>query len=196
MKKYKNYLIFLFGTLLFAFGISLGNRSLFGGNSMSILVVGISKHLPLTIGTCNLIVSLIEVLFGYILDKKNVTWVTLVSTFIASYLIDFANIFVIETNNIVIRIIYMLVGVILYCLGLGIEQYANIGYESFDVFIFGFKKAFKVDKYHVIKWFVDGAFIAIGFMLGAEVGVGTLLLLIFAGLLIEKSKELSKRIFK
>ena len=194
MPKKKKYIIFVIATVIFSFGISFGNRSLFGGNSMSILVVGLSKHLPLSIGTCNLIVATFEMAIGYALDKKNVGFPSLFAMVIGSYLIDFANLFVLPTDNMIVRFIYMFVGIICYCLGLAVQQYANIGLGNFDVFIFGLKKAFKIKKYHTIKWIVDAVFIIAGYMLGAPVGVGTVLLLAFAGLIIEQFKEAVKKL--
>lgn len=194
MPKKKKYIIFVIATVIFSFGISFGNRSLFGGNSMSILVVGLSKHLPLSIGTCNLIVATFEMAIGYALDKKNVGFPSLFAMVIGSYLIDFANLFVLPTDNMIVRFIYMFIGIICYCLGLAVQQYANIGLGNFDVFIFGLKKAFKIKKYHTIKWIVDAVFIIAGYMLGAPVGVGTVLLLAFAGLIIEQFKEAVKKL--
>ena len=190
----KKYIIFFIGTLIFSFGISFGNRSLFGGNSMAVFVVGISKHINLSISTCNLIVAAFEMAIGYILDKKNVTWASVVAMVVGSYLIDFANLFVLPTEDMLVRFIYMFLGILCYTLGLGIQQYASIGYGNLDCFIFGLKKVFNIKKYHTIKWVVDFVFIIAGYFLGAEVGVGTVLLLAFAGVLIETFKGLCKKV--
>lgn len=160
---------------------------------MAVFVVGINKHVNLSMGTCNLIVAAVEMIIGYILDKENVSWASIVAMFVGSYLIDFANLFVVPTTNMIARFVYMLVGIFCYTLGLGIQQYAEIGYGNLDVFIFGLKKVFKIEKYHTIKWFVDAAFIIGGYFLGAEVGVGTVLLLLFAGVLIEYFRDLCKK---
>lgn len=193
MNKYKKYIVFFFGILIFSFGISFGNRSLFGGNSMSILVVGISNKVNLSIGTCNLIVGAFELLIGYLLDKKNVSWFSVIALVTGSYLIDFANLFVLPTENMIVRFVYMFVGIFCYCIGLALQQTASIGFGNFDVFIFGLKKAFNIKKYHTIKWIVDAAFIISGYLLKAPVGVGTVLLLAFAGVLIEEFREKFKK---
>lgn len=160
---------------------------------MSILVVGINKHVSLSMGTCNLIVAIFEIIIGTLLYRKNTTWFSVILMFVSSYLIDFANIFVIPTDNMVVRFIYMFAGVILYCLGLGMQQSASVGYGNFDIFICGIKEALHIKKYHRIKWVVDAVFILGGYLLGAEVGIGTVLLLAFAGVLIEEFKELTNK---
>lgn len=163
---------------------------------MAILVVGISMHLPLTYGTCNLMVATLEMVIGKSLDSKHVTWVSWVAMVVGSYLIDFTNLLIPISDDLYIRIIYMLVGVMCYCLGLAIEQTANIGYSNLDVFIFGIKKALNSKTYHGAKWIVDAMFIVIGYFLGSKVGIGTVLLLGCAGILIEKFKKLVERMLK
>lgn len=195
-KLIKKYIVFAIGILVFGFGIAFSNVSLFGGNSMAVLVSGVYKHLPLSYGTCNLIVGAIEVIVGYFCEKKNVTFATLFGLFCGSYSIDFANLFIKETSLLSVRIIYMIAGIILYCLGLAIQQIGKCGYSNLDCFIFGLGKIFKIDKYHTIRWIVDIAFIILGVLLGAIVGVGTILLFIVSGVLIEFFVEILKKVIK
>lgn len=195
MKNLKKYLVFILGTLLFAFGISFGNRSLFGGNSMAILVVGISLHLPVSMGTCNLLVSVLEILIGTMMDKSHTSLVSIITMFISSYAIDLANLIIPPVDSLQLRLLYMVAGIICYCLGLGTQQACEIGYGNLDIFIFGFKKKYNVKNYRTIRWPIDIAFIALGMLLGAPVGIGTLFLMFFAGVLIEKSKALTIELF-
>ena len=184
-KVIKKYIIFAIGTLIFGFGISLSNKSLLGGNPMSVLVSGITNILPFSFGTCNLIVGIIQIIVGYICDKKTVTFATIFGTICGSYAIDFADLFIKDTNVLTIKIVYMILGIILYCLGLALQQVPNCGYSNLDCFIFGLAKVFKIDKYHIIRWIVDIAFLIIGYLLGGVVGIGTVLLFIVSGILIE-----------
>jgi len=156
---------------------------------MAVLVVGISKHTILSYGTCNLIVGIIEILVGLKFDKDDVTPVSWISLVLCSYTIDLTNYLIPVTSNITTRIIYMVLGIIGFCLGLALEQSAHIGYSNLDVFIHGLKNAFNIKNYHTIKWIVDGVFIICGLILGSEVSIGTILLLAFSGLLIEHFKK-------
>ncbi len=194
MNKFKRYLYFFIGTIIFGFGISFGNISLFGGNSMSILVVGLNNVLPLSMGTCNLLVAIIQIIIGTALDKSHTSLLSFASMFICSYSIDLANLIIKPTNEISIRIIYMLVGIIFYCFGLGIQQACDVGYSNLDIFIFGFKQKFNIKNYYTIRWPIDICFIIIGVLLKAPIGIGTLILLLFAGILIQKFKAISLKL--
>lgn len=192
----KKYIVFTIGLIVFGFGISFSNRSLFGGNSMAILVSGVNNVVPLSYGTCNLIVGIIEVIIGFLCERKNVTLATFFGLICGSYAIDLANIFVLPTDNMIVRIVYMLVGILLYCIGLSLQQVGKIGYSNLDCFIFGLGKVFKIKEYHKIRWIVDIVFIIIGYLLGGIVGIGTILLLAFSGLMIEFFVKLFRKNIK
>ena len=194
-RKTLRYILFIFGLLIFSFGISFGNRSLLGGNPMAVFVVGLSKHLPLSVGTCNLIVAVVEVIIGFVLDRKNVTLATVFGMVFGSYMIDFANLFILETDSLIIRIIFMICGILCYCLGLSLQQYAHVGLGNLDCLNFGLMKAFNVEKYHTVKWITDAAFLIAGYLLGGVVNVGTVLLLLMAGVIIEQLRKVLKKIF-
>lgn len=183
-EKSKRLATFIIGLIVLGIGISFNNKSLFGCNPMSIFVVGLSKHLPISMGTCNPIVALIEMFFGYLLAKENVTYTTVIGVFGVSYAIDLGNFLIPDTNNVFIRTIYMIIGILLYCAAFSIQQVAKCGYSHYDTFIFGLAKKFKIEKYHKIRWCTDAIFLVSGYLLGGIVGVGTVLLLAFSGILI------------
>ena len=189
-KTVKKYLVFLTGLLVFSFGISFANKSLLGANAMAVMVVGISLHLPLTIGTCNLIVGLIQLAIGFCLDRKDVTWATLIGVVCGSYGIDLANLIIPNTDDFYIRILYMTLGLLLYCLGLAIEQTSKCGYGQLDCMMFGLARIFKIKKYRVIRWVVDGFFIITGYLLGSVVSFGCILYFVATGILIERFRTL------
>ena len=195
MKNFKQFIVFTIGLIIFGFGISFGNKSLLGGNPMSILVVGMSLNLPLSVGTCNLILSFIETGIGYTLDKTNVTLATVFGAVCGSYAIDLANLFIPDTTSLTIRVIYMLVGIVLYCFGLALQQASRSGYGNLDCFIFGLKKVFKVEKYHRVRWCTDIGFIISGVLLGGTFGIGTVILLLVGGIIIEFFRKQIEKVY-
>ena len=195
MKKIRKYLVFIIGLIVLGIGISFNNKSLLGCNPMSIFVVGMSKHLPISMGTCNLICAATEMIIGLILAKENVSWATVIGVVGVSYAIDLGNFLIVDTSGIIVRVVYMLIGVIMYCLGFAIQQISKCGYSHYDSFVFGLAKKFKIEKYHTIRWFTDALFLIFGYLLGGIVGIGTVILLICSGLLIERMKTLLSKYF-
>ena len=163
---------------------------------MAVLVVGLDLHLPVSMGTCNLLVSILEIIIGTSMDKSHTSIISIITMFVSSYAIDLANLIIPPVIDVKLRILYMILGTLCYCLGLGMQQACEIGYGNLDILIFGFKKKYNVKNYRTIRWPIDIAFIAVGMLLGAPVGIGTLFLMFFAGILIEKSKKLTVELFK
>ena len=156
---------------------------------MGVFVSGLSITFAITFGTANFIVNAFQILTGYVLEKKNVTIASILAMLLGSYLIDFAAMFIPATDSLTIRIIYMILGVLSYCLGIAIQQHAKCGYGGLDCFIFGLAKLFKVKEYYRIRWVVDGLFLISGFLLHGVVNVGTLILVVFGGLIIQNMKK-------
>ena len=184
MKKTKNYIIFIIGLMFFGFGISFGIKSGYGNNPMGVFVTGIAGHTLLSVGTCNMLLGLLETLIGYILDKKNVTIATLIVVFCGSYSIDLGNFLIPNSSLLPIKVLYMIIGIIFYCLGFSIQQYAGCGLSNYDCFIFGIGKLFKSKDYAKIRLVCDLSFIIGGYLLGGVVGIGTLILVLFSGKII------------
>ena len=189
MKLLKYYIIFIIGLIFFGIGISFGIKSGFGNNPMGVFVTGISLHVALSVGTCNMLTGVVETIIGYILDKKNVTFATLLVVFCGSYSIDLGNLLIPDTTLLPIKIIYMLLGIVFYCLGFSIQQYAGCGLGNYDCFIFGIGKLIHSDNYAKIRLVCDFFFIVGGYLLGGIVGIGTLILVLFSGKLIVLFKK-------
>lgn len=187
---------YMIGLVFFAFGISFSIRSKLGGNPMSVLVEGVDVQLPFSFGMCNLLVGVIQLVIGYLCDKRNVTIATLIAMVTGSFIIDFGNYIIPITDDIRVMYLYMMIGVIIYCVGVGIQIQASIGLSNLDLFIFGLMKVTKIDSYKKMRWICDAGFLIVGYLLGGTIGVGTLVLLVVSGYLIEKFGLVFKKILK
>lgn len=189
MKKIKPYIIFLIGLIIFGTGLAFANESMLGSDPMAVFCSGLTIVTALSFGTCNLFVNIFEGIFGFIFDRKRVTIVTVIAMFIASYTIDFAAYIIPDTTNIIIRVIYMLCGVVFLSLGISLQVIANVGLGAMDCFIFGLGKLLKIEEYHKVRWIVDGFFLIIGILLHGVFNIGTILFIAFTGILMEFFKK-------
>ena len=128
-------------------------------------------------------------MMDFVIEKKNVTIASILSVLLGSYLIDFAALFIPATDSLTVRIVYMILGILSYCLGIAIQQHAKCGYGGLDCFIFGLAKLFKIKEYYRIRWVVDGLFLVTGFLLHGVVNVGTLIIVVLGGLIIQNMKK-------
>ena len=65
---------------------------------------------------------------------------------------------------------------------------------AFDSLIYGILTHWKT-KYHVVRWLFEGLFLISGWALGGTVGIGTLILFVFTGPLVELFLGLLSKLF-
>lgn len=179
------YLNFILGSLIMGLGIGACNYANLGVDPMSVLVLSTYRRFHVSFGMMNLIVSIAQLLIGYVFCKKNVTLATFISMVSVSVGIDAFSLVHLPTNgSFYISLIWLCVGIFVYCLGIALSELPQCGYTAYDVLIFGIQNK-SGWSYHKIRWGVDLTFLVSGFLLGGPVGLGTIMILLTAGKLIE-----------
>lgn len=187
------YLIFILGSFIMGIGIGICNFAQLGVDPMSVLVVGTYQRLHVSFGMMNLLLSFLQVLIGFFLDKKNITLATFIAMVFVSMGIDMFGYFHVSDSLTAMpfNFVWLLSGICIYCFGIAVSELPQCGYTSYDVLIFGLQKHTKL-HYHQIRWCVDLTLLVSGFLLGGTVGIGTIMILLLAGKLIEKFYDVLK----
>ncbi len=195
MKKgilYK-YTLFIIGAFFLGVGIGISDAANLGVDPMSVMILGASRHLPITFGMTNFVLSLVQIAISYFLDKKNITLATLLAMLFTSLGIDSVQLLGISSISVPWNYVLLLAGFLLYCFACALSQFPRCGYNSYDCVIFGFMKHTS-KPYHFIRWFVDGFYLLAGWYLGGTIGIGTVVVILFAGYIIEYSGKLIRKI--
>ena len=181
----KRALILICGSIIFGIGIGVCNLSDLGMDPMSVLSDGIAVAGSLRLGQANAILNITEIGVALLLDRKNVSLITLATVITISFGIDLVGLMHIGALPIAARIILLILGFLIYTFGIAVTQAAGVGYSGYDAFIFSLGKLFHTQSYHLIRWGTDGIFLILGVILGGTAGVGTVLVLIAAGKAVE-----------
>lgn len=187
------YFKFILGTALLSLGITLNVRANFGADPLTTACVGLCDIFNLSLGVINLFMSGSQIVIGYILEKRNVTVFTFLSVLLVSLFIEITGFIIPVGTSLIYRIICLFFGVMLYAFGIAYQQGVNIGYNNYDVAVFGVMKVTKIKSYKVVRWIFDGIYLVIGFILGSTIGVGTVVVLLFTGILVELFVKLLKK---
>ncbi len=180
----KEYLVFILGAFVMGVGIAFCNYANLGVDSMSVLVLGVSRIADTTFGTMNFIFAIAMMFVGLFTERKNVTIATIISMGVVSLGIDSFLLFDLPEVTLVASYICLVIGMILYTAGIAISQVAGCGLTAYDCMVFGFMKMFK-QKYHVIRWAVEIISLVLGIMLKGTFGVCTVAIILFAGKMVE-----------
>lgn len=184
----KRTFIFLFGILIFTLGVSIIILSDLGAGAWDTVFVGLYWHLGFTVGTWLFVVLMILMFINAFIVKKSPDWFAFITIFTSSFAVDFWLVIVltqIEPGHLITRILFLSIGIILLALGIVIYIKSGFPRNPIDGLMLALHKRFKwsLQKSRTIG---EICAVLIGFALQGPVGIGTLIIAIFVGPLIQR----------
>ena len=171
--KFSTLLYLCFGLILFGLGEGLLLVSLTGASPWSVLAMGISLHVDLSIGTITFFISLGVLLLWIPLNQKPGIG-TILNALIIAIMIDLCIKFVPSPENYISQLLLAIVAVLTVGLGGGIYLVANLGSGPRDGLMVGLQIKSNL-PIAAVRAFLEISVVTIGWYLGGIVGAGTLL---------------------
>lgn len=175
------------GVLFIGIGIAFLRKSGFGVDPFTCMNLGISKKMGISLGVFQLILNLF--LFGIMIlyGNRYIGIGMIANMVLVGFISDFfTKLFIYNENIFLIKIIYMLIGCTVICLGVSIYSSANMGLAPYDAFgwviedLTNHKISFKLTR--VVT---DVICIGIGILYGSVIGINTIIMAFFTGPLVE-----------
>ncbi len=173
----------VFGIVLCGISVAMFKVSMFGTDPYQCLVIGLDIIIPISYGTLYLIMSAITIIIIFFISKKHIGIATVICVFLLGYIIDFTEyqiIHIIGEINFIVRVVLLLLGFILLCFSMAVYFTADLGVATYDsiALIMADKN---VAKFKYCRIFTDSICVGIGFILGAPIGVGTIMTAFLTG---------------
>lgn len=176
-------------------GISVGMMRIanFGTDPFSCMNLGISSHLPISYGTCQLLVNLALFIVMALALRKAIGLGTLVNMagcgYTADFLIWMLGQLGVSTESMdghfAVRVALMLAAVVLLGFGAGLYMQCDIGIAPYDALGQVIEKALHGKlQYKWTRIGTDLVCVAVGFLAGSVVGVATVITAFFTGPLV------------
>lgn len=183
----------LYRTIVMFFGVFLigvGNASLrgsgLGTDPFTCMSLGISEKLNLSLGVFLLILNIFLFMIIVFCGKKYIGIGMIANMTLVGFISDFFVKFISNGDILMIKIIYMLIGIIVICLGVSIYSSANLGVAPYDAFgwvvedLTKYKISFKITRVAT-----DIICAIIGILFGSVVGINTIIMTFFTGPLVQ-----------
>lgn len=204
-KKYRPAVVVCMFLGVASIGISVGMMRIanFGTDPFSCMNLGISSHLPISYGTCQLLVNLALFIVMVLALRKAIGLGTLVNMAGCGYTADFLiwalGHFGITTEtmdeHLVVRVVLMLAAVVLLGFGAGLYMQCDIGIAPYDALGQVIEQAVHGRlKYKWTRIGTDLVCVAVGFLMGSVVGVATVITAFFTGPLVTFFGNITKNI--
>ena len=186
LDRLKRILIATVGLIVFAFGVYLQLQADIGQAPWNALNQGLSMHLPITYGTaCNLVACCIVLVdlalhepigIGMILDAFVIGWAT--NLFITLEIVP-------VQTSLPLQIPCHLAGMTVLCIGQLIYMKAALGCGPRDALMVALGKRFTKVSVGTVNMCIFIIVLAGAFLLGAPIGIGTVLAVAFLGPLMD-----------
>jgi len=173
------YIQIMIGLFALAVGIVSLLKSNLGMGPWSVFHVGVTHHLPITLGRVTQIVGLIIIVFSLLLEIYPGMGTLLNVVFIGVF-IDLINPYFPFMEHYFTQGASLVVGIVLIGIGSGLYINANLGAGPRDSLMLGLHK--KTGKsIRLVRNSIEVTVLVVGFFLGGPVGVGTVVFALAIG---------------
>lgn len=183
----KRILCLLAGIILISLGTAICKETALGVDPFNAFCIAISEVISLSLGTTIIIVNSILLLIIFYTNTLYIGIGTLITMFSVGYFISFFNWLLprnpfdlLSINNIFIFIL----GMIVMCFGIALYIESELGLVPYDCFSLILSEKF-LGKYFIIRIIMDGIVSILAILLGGPISLGTIILSLGLGPLID-----------
>jgi uncharacterized membrane protein YczE len=188
----------ILGVVLIGFGTAILKLSGFGTDPFSCMTIGISNHLPISLGTFQLLLNFILFIPIVILYPRSFGFGAFFNMLGVGYIIDFFmwifGLLGITTEGVsdmlAVRIVCLLIGILIYCMGAALYMECDLGIATYDGIGIVIEDRSKGKfKFKWVRICTDFICMGIGFLSGGTLGVATVVVGFFTGPLVSWGRE-------
>lgn len=187
----KKMLIFILGISLLAFGTSLCNLTGLGIDPFNAFCVAISDIFNIQLGTVILSIQAMLGILVFFLKRENIGVGTIIPILTFGYFLQFFNWFLpkifLLTPNFIFNILTFIVGMLIIAFGMTVYMECRIGMVPYDSIAFVLQK-YMNGKVAIFRIILDSTIALIAFFMGGPINIGTILLALSIGPLVDVYK--------
>ena len=191
------------GVMIGAVSVAIFKMAAFGVDPFQSFMSGIDQLIPIIIGTLYVLVNTALLAFSLIFDRHYIGIATFINLFLLGYVTEYSYKFLswlIPEPNLILRIIFLIAGIVIICIGSSIYITADLGVSTYDAVALIMANKWKIGKFKFIRVCTDLCCVVLGvamFLIAggtikavpAIAGIGTIITAFFMGPLIEFFSE-------
>jgi len=194
-KLFYRILYVITGITIISIGLTFMRYSSLGVDPVTCLNIGIAKRVGMSFGTWVLIINIIMLIGVFIFDRSQIGFGTLYNMITIGYTSDFLlwlikKIPLFESFSLQIRIISFVLGMPVLYFGAAVYIETNMGTAPYDAIAIIIAE--KIKKQNWFRWIrigTDALCVIGGILTQGDIGIGTLLTVLFAGPLIASFRK-------
>jgi len=187
---------FLVGLLIMGLGISLIAISNFGNGPWDAVNIGLSEKTGLSIGVAMNIIAIIQIIIGGIINKEFPNIATMITSISLGLFIDFWMLFLggIEMTSYIMQFGVFILALPVISIGISIYLVSKLPNTPLDYFMLALKDKLNLSLM-TSKITSESIGLVLGFMLGGTIGIGTIIIILAIGPMIQFLQKPCNNIF-
>lgn len=193
----KRIVMLVIGVLLLVLGLTICNRTGFGIDPFTAFCISISRFFGFSPGQMIFAVNLIILTIIFFARRHLIGLASLVVALFFGFIFDFyaryipAGYFV--SDQLGIQLLYFLLGILVATFGVALYIESNFGFAPYDGVPFIFAKS-ESSPSAAYRMTLDGTIALLAFIFRGPIGIGTVVLALFVGPLIDFYRKNVRRI--
>lgn len=192
--KLNKFMFFIVGNIIAACGIILCLNSNLGIDPLSTFYSGVANLTKFNFGYAAFLVNMGLLLICLLFDKRSIKIGTILCNFIFPYFLNYwGNILSGLSQYNVHYTLLLSTGILLTGIGFSFTIFSDLGPSCIDLLLTILVKKSGM-KIKTVKIFLDFTFTLLGLMLGAKIGIGTILCVALIGVIYETTINILNRV--
>lgn len=195
----KRLFMSVFGVLICGVAVGLFKCAVFGVDPFQSMMSGLDALVPIGFGTLYVIVNALLLIFSLIFDRHFIGIATFINLFLLGYVVQYSYAFLqfaFPNPNLALRIVFFIIGVAILCIASAFYITADLGVSTYDAIALIISGTWHKGQFRYVRIITDILCVALGvtlFLLSgsktsglfAIVGIGTIILALFMGPLVD-----------
>lgn len=185
--------VFFVGIIILSFGLSMVMEANLGVSGWDVLHIGLKETFGLTVGTWSQIVGIVVIIITFFIDKKILSIGTILNMIFVGFFIDLFLYLLPTMNYWLYQYLFLFIGLLIMGIGVGLYIKANLGPGPRDslMMVLSRKYNWSITK---VKTTMELLVLVVGWFLGGPVFVGTIIISLSIGPIIQVSLRFWEKI--
>ena len=186
--SYQSVVALVLSLFFTATGVCLLVLANIGSDAVTMLCSGLNRFFDISLGTASNISNITVLVLALIIGRKYIGFTTIAACLLMGFVINILNpVYIILVaplmQSIMINFIVFICGLLAESLGCAILIHYQTGMNQLDALASGLVDRFHLN-YRSIRTLMDVSMFALGFIMGGQVGLGTIICVLMMGSII------------
>lgn len=195
MTAIKHQLVASIGAAIVGIGVGICITTELVADALGALWEGLATRLPISVGQASLVVTVVCVIMVLLINPRHLGLGTLLNPLVTSLTTDFIILRIPTSDNPVVKIILLVIGILLIAIGSGIAAAANRSKEGYIALNLALAEKFSGDIAQT-RFLMDLICFVGGMILGGKIMIGPVIGILMIGFVFKQTLRFCEPIFQ